>query len=42
MGTFHFILIPRNSGNFSWDVNDTHILWAFHWKIPGNKWTFEK
>ena len=42
MDTFHFILIPRNSGNFSWDVNGTHILWAFHWKIPGNKWTFEK
>ena len=42
MGTFHFILIPSNSGNFSWDVYGTHILWAFHWKIPGNEWTFEK
>ena len=42
MGTFHFILIPRTSGNFSWDVNGAHILWAFHRKIPGNKWTFEK
>ena len=33
--------LPRNSGNSGWDVNRTHVLRA-QWKIPGNKWNFEK
>ena len=35
-GAFH---LSRNSG---WDANRTHVFRAFHWKIPGNKWNFEK
>ena len=35
-GAFH---LSRNSG---WDANRTHVFLAFHWKIPGNKWNFEK
>jgi len=31
-GTFH---LPRNSGNFG-------FLFSFHWKMPGNKWDFQK
>jgi len=39
MGAFH---LPRNSGNSGWDVNETRFFWALHWKVPGNKWKFEK
>ena len=38
-GAFH---LPRNSGNSVWDVNGTHVFKAFHWKVAGNKWNFEK
>ena len=38
-GAFH---LPRNSGNSGWDINGTHVFRAFYWKVPGNKWTFEK
>ena len=38
-GAFH---LPRNPGNSVWDVNGTHVFKAFHWKVAGNKWNFEK
>ena len=38
-GRFHF---PRNSANSGWDVNGTHVFQASQWKVPGNKWNFEK
>ena len=34
--------LPRNSGNSGWYVNGTQVFRAFHWKVPGNKWIFEK
>ena len=34
--------LPRNSGNSGWGVKGTHVFRAFHWKIPRNKWDFEK
>ena len=37
--SFH---LPRNFRNSGWDVNGTHVFWAFHWKILGNEWNFEK
>ena len=37
-----WIHLSWNSGNTGWDVNRTHVFPAFHWKIPANKWNFEK
>ena len=39
MGAFH---VPRNSGNSGWDISETRVFRALHWKVSGNKWKFEK
>ena len=38
-GALHLL---RNSENSGWDVNGTHVFWAYHWKVPGNNWNFKK